>query len=164
MSRFGPLAAPRSRPAPRAGGTARRVAILATATLAMAAAAGTANAQSASGTLSAFKAGYGGTGISGFEQPVNVSTRDANGNLVVTDGVIQAGSDNSVFSHLSVGGASDTYSGAGALGSATAVGNSLNVNVSGNYNTVVVNSTQTNTGNISATTVLNGKVNLDGGQ
>ncbi|WP_158917175.1 holdfast anchoring protein HfaA [Caulobacter sp. S45] len=121
-------------------------------------------AQSASSTLSAFKAGYGGTGLSGFEQPVNVNTRDANGNLVITDGVIQAGSDNSVFSHVMVGGASDTFSGAGALGSATAIGNNLSVNVSGNYNTVVVNSNQTNTGSISATTTLNGKVNLDGGQ
>ncbi|MGC1301582.1 MAG: holdfast anchoring protein HfaA [Caulobacteraceae bacterium] len=121
-------------------------------------------AQSASSTLSAFKAGYGGTGLSGFEQPVNVNTRDANGNLVITDGVIQAGADNSVFSHLSVGGASDTFSGAGAMGSATAIGNNLSVNVSGNNNTVVVNATQTNTGNISATTTLNGKVNLDGGQ
>ena len=125
---------------------------------------GTACAQSASGTLSTFKAGYGGTGLSGLDQPVNVNTRDANGNLVITDGVIQTGADNSVFSHASVGGASDTYSGAGATGSASAVGNNLSVNVSGNYNTVLVNATQTNTGNISATTVLNGKVNLDGGQ
>jgi holdfast attachment protein HfaA len=127
-------------------------------------AAGAACAQSASGTLSSFKAGYGATGLSGFEQPVNVNTRDANGNLVITDGVIQAGSDNSVFSHQSVGGASDTYSGAGALGSATAIGNNLSVNVSGNYNTVVVNAQQTNTGNVSASTTLNGKVNLDAGQ
>jgi holdfast attachment protein HfaA len=126
--------------------------------------AGAAEAQSASSTLSAFKAGYGGTGLSGFEQPINVNTRDANGNLVITDGVIQAGTDNSVFSHQMVGGASDSYSGAGALGSATAIGNNLSVNVSGNYNTVIVNSTQTNTGSVTATTTLNGKVNLDAGQ
>ena len=126
--------------------------------------AGHAWAQSASGTLSPFKAGYGGSGLSSFEQPVNVTTRDANGNLVITDGVIQAGSDQSVFSHLQVGGASDSYAGVGALGSATAVGNSLSVNVSGDYNTVVVNSNQTNTGAISANTVLNGKVNLNAGQ
>jgi holdfast attachment protein HfaA len=132
------------------------------ASLAMLALAGAAQAQSASSTLSAYKAGYGGTGLSGFESPVNVSTRDANGNLVITDGVIQAGSDNSIFSHVTVGGASDTYSGAGALGSATAIGNNLSVNVSGNNNMVIVNATQTNTGSISATTVLNGKVNLDG--
>jgi holdfast attachment protein HfaA len=126
--------------------------------------AGAAQAQSASSTLSAFKAGYGGTGLSGFEQPINVNTRDANGNLVITDGVIQAGTDNSVFSHQMVGGASDSYSGAGAIGSATAIGNNLSVNVSGNYNTVIVNSTQTNTGSVTATTTLNGKVNLDAGQ
>ena len=126
--------------------------------------AGGAAAQSASSSLSPFKAGYGGSGLSSFQQPVNVATRDANGNLVITDGVIQVGSDQSVFSHVQVGGASDSYAGVGALGSATAIGNSLSVNVQGDYNTVVVTASQTNTGAISATTDLNGKVNLDAGQ
>ena len=126
--------------------------------------AGAAAAQSASSTLSQFKAGYGGTGLSGFEQPVNVTTRDANGNLLITDGVIQVGSDLSIFSHLQVGGASDSYAGVGAIGGATAIGNSLSVNVSGADNTVVVNANQTNTGAITAATVLNGKVNLDAAQ
>lgn len=149
----------------RAGIATARIATAGVGALAAALAfAGAAQAQSASSTLSAFKAGYGGTGLSGFESPINVNTRDANGNLVITDGVIQAGTDNSVFSHQMVGGASDTVSGAGALGSATAIGNNLSVNVSGNYNTVIVNATQTNNGNVSATTVLNGKVNLDAGQ
>ena len=121
-------------------------------------------AQSASSSLSPFKAGYGGSGLSSFEQPVNITTRDASGNLVITDGVIQVGSDQSVFSHVQVGGASDSYAGVGALGSATAIGNSLSVNVQGNYNTVVVSAAQTNTGAITATTDLNGKVNLDAGQ
>ena len=96
---------------------------------------------------------------------MNVSTRNASGNLVITDGVTQIGSDQSVFSKSgSTSGASDAYSGAGAVGGASAIGNNLSVNVSGNYNTVVVNSTQVNNGSVSATTVLNGKVNLDGGQ
>lgn len=126
---------------------------------------GAARAQSASGTLSGYKTGYGGANLSGFEQPVNASIRDASGNLVITDGVIQTGSDQSVFSHLQVGGASDSYAGVGAIGSSTAIGNNLSVNVSGSYNTVVVNANQTNTGDITAnTTVLNGKVNLNGGQ
>ncbi len=131
---------------------------------------GTAAAQSASSSMAAFSKGYG-SGASGLESPVNVSTRDANGNLTIVDGVAQT-SSGSIFSNLTSLGASSTTSGAGSsssgssssYGSATAIGNNLNVQVSGSYNTVIVNSTQTNTGAISATTVLNGKVNLDGGQ
>ena len=126
--------------------------------------AGPVHAQSGSSTLSSFNQGYNG-GLSNFESAVNVSTRNAAGNLVITDGVTQIGSDKSVFSKSgSTSGASDAFSGAGAVGGASAIGNNLSVNVSGNYNTVVVNSTQVNNGSVSATTVLNGKVNLDGGQ
>ena len=132
--------------------------------LAAAAAAGAAHAQSGSSTLSGFQQGYNG-GLSSFESAVNVSTYATGTNTVFVDGVSQIGSDQSVFSKVgSTSGASDSFSGAGAIGSASAVGNNLSVNVSGNYNTVVVNSNQVNNGAVSATTVLNGKVNLDGGQ
>jgi holdfast attachment protein HfaA len=128
------------------------------------ASAGLAHAQSGSSTLSGFSQGYNG-GLSTIQGAVNVSTRDANGNLTIVDGVTQIGSDQSMFARAgSTTGASDAYSGAGAIGGATAIGNNLSVNVSGNYNTVIVNSTQTNTGAVSATTTLNGKVNLDGAQ
>ena len=131
---------------------------------------GVASAQSASGTLSSYTKGYG-TGTGGFESPVDVSTRDANGNMTIVNGVMQAASG-SIFSNLATMGAASATSGAGtssggsasSYGQATAIGNNLNVEVSGSYNTVIVNSTQTNTGAISATTVLNGKVNLDGAQ
>jgi len=126
-------------------------------------------AQSASGTLSAYSKGYG-TSSGGFESPVDVSTRDANGNMTIVNGVMQSAAG-SIFSNLATMGAAGASSGAGSssggttsYGSATAIGNNLNVQVSGAYNTVIVNSTQTNTGAISATTVLNGKVNLDDGQ
>ena len=122
---------------------------------------GAASAQSASSTASSFKYGWGGTGPGTLTQGVDVTTRDANGNKIIVDGVTQIGSDQSIFSHRSVGGAFDSYAGAGSLGGA-AIGNSLNVTVQGNYNTVVVNSTQINNGAINASTVLNGKVNLDG--
>ena len=123
--------------------------------------AGAARAQSGSSTLSGFNQGYHG-GLSTIQGAVNVSTRDANGNLTIVDGVTQIGSDQSVFAKAgSSTGASDSFSGAGAVGGATAIGNNLSVNVSGNYNTVIVNSTQTNTGSVTATTTLNGKVNLD---
>ena len=115
------------------------------------------------GTLG-FQQGYSG-GLSSFESQVNVSTYAQGTNSVFVDGVSQIGSDQSVFSKVgSTTGASDSFNGAGAVGGASAIGNSLSVNVSGQYNTVVVNSTQVNNGNVSATTVLNGKVNLDGAQ
>jgi holdfast attachment protein HfaA len=131
--------------------------------LAVLAFASAAHAQSASSTASQFKAGYGSAGMSTWEQPVNVSMRDANGNLVITDGVIQTGGDQSIFSRLQAGGAADAYAGAGAVGGgSSAIGNNLSVNVQGDYNTVVVNANQTNNGDVTATTVLNGKVDLNG--
>ena len=128
------------------------------------AAPGAAWAQSGSSTLSGLSQGYNG-GLSTFEHTVNVSTASLNGNTTIVDGVTQIGSDQSMFARAgSTTGASDSFNGAGAIGGATAIGNNLSVNVSGNYNTVVVNSTQTNTGAVSAATTLNGKVNLDGAQ
>jgi holdfast attachment protein HfaA len=132
-----------------------------------AALAGGALAQSASSSMSSYSRGYG-TNASSLESPVNVSTTDSNGNTTIVNGVMQAASG-SIFSNLTTLGASSSSSGAGSTssnssaGSATAIGTNLNVQVSGSYNTVIVNSTQTNTGAVSATTVLNGKVNLDGG-
>ena len=57
-------------------------------------------------------------------------------------------------------------SGAGFSGgsySGQAIGNQLNVITNGNYNTVIVNSTQINNGNQTATssTALNGKIDLN---
>ena len=126
-------------------------------------------AQSASGTASQYSRGYG-QGAGGFAQPVNASMRDANGNLTIIDGVIQSGTG-SMFGKLNVGGVQDQFAGAGSLsggssvGSATAIGNNLVVVTEGSYNTVIVSANQTNNGAITATTtILNGKVNLGGGQ
>ena len=47
------------------------------------------------------------------------------------------------------------------IGGATAIGNQLNVVVQGNHNTVIVNSRQTNNGNVTAGTVLNGTLKLN---
>ena len=142
----------------------RRPLVAAVAAMAAVTATGAAQAQNGSSTLSGFQQGYNG-GLSNFESQVNVSTYATGTNSVFVDGVSQIGSDQSVFSKVgSTAGASDSFNGAGAVGGASAIGNSLSVNVSGQYNTVVVNSTQVNNGNVSATTVLNGKVNLDGAQ
>ena len=115
-----------------------------------------------SGGGSQFNAGYGWSSGQ-VSSPVNVSrSYDSNGNHVIVDGVTQTGQDNSVFYSRQTSGAADSYSGAGATGG-TAIGNNLQVSVVGSNNTVVVNSTQTNNAPVTSTTVLNGQVNLDGG-
>jgi holdfast attachment protein HfaA len=119
--------------------------------------AGLASAQTMNANSANYNAGYGRVADE-ENQPVDVSMRDANGNLVVVDGVIQAGQDQSVFSNWGVGGAFDTASGVSTSSGATAVGNQLVVVTEGNNNTVVINSTQTNSGNVSATSSLNGGV------
>ncbi len=124
--------------------------------------AGAAQAQSST-SGSGFNAGYN-AGSGEFSRGVNVSRAvDANGNTVIVDGVTQTGSDQSVFYSRQTGGSSDTYSGVGATGYGTAIGNNLAVTVQGSNNTVVVNATQVNNGPVSNTTVLNGKVNIDEG-
>jgi holdfast attachment protein HfaA len=78
-----------------------------------------------------------------FDAPFDPSTRDANGNRVIVDGRIQ------IEGSLS-GGLMDGF-GSGLGGdSATAIGNQLNVVTNGSYNTVIVDSTQINNGDISA--------------
>jgi len=120
-------------------------------------------AQSAGSSGAAqFQAGYQGARYT-TARPTTGSTRDVNGNRLIVNGIIQSGA--SAYSQAS-GGAASAYSGAGngstGIAGATAIGNSLNVVVQGNWNTVIVNSTQTNTGDITAGTALNGTLNLDG--
>ena len=121
---------------------------------------GAALAQSMATNAASFNAGYGR--ISGSEnRPVDVSTRHANGNRVIVDGLILTGEDQSSFSSTS--GAVDAFAGVGAgSGGASAIGNSLVVVTQGSYNTVIINSKQTNTGAVSAgATVTNGGVGND---
>ena len=112
---------------------------------------------SGSAGLSTFQSGYGGARQSVTSAQTG-STRDQNGNRLIVDGIIQPGA--SAYSRQS-GGVSNTYSGAGtsgpgAIAGSTAIGNNLNVVVQGSHNTVIVNSRQTNTGNVSARTDLTG--------
>ena len=124
---------------------------LATLSLAGSAAAQTMNANSAS-----YNGGYGR--INGQEnQPVAGTTRDANGNRVIIDGLIQSGVDQSVITRAD----GSAWGGSGVgfqSGSSTAIGNNLVVITQGSFNTVIVDSTQINNGNISAGTTLNGGV------
>ena len=119
-----------------------------------------AHAQTMRANSADFNAGYGRRAGS-ENHPVEVSTRDANGNRVIVDGIIQSGEDQSTFAFGS--GAGESYSGVGSLGgSASAIGNSLVVVTQGSYNTVIVNSNQINNGNVSAGTNLNGGVAPNG--
>ena len=92
-------------------------------------------------------------------QTVDPSLRDANGNLTVVNGQFTSSAVSKAFSQS---GASAFASGVGSGGSgasfagATAIGNSLNVVTLGNDNTVVVNASQSNTGNVTATVNSNG--------
>ncbi|MFN3523081.1 MAG: holdfast anchoring protein HfaA [Phenylobacterium sp.] len=123
-------------------------------TLSLALAAG-AQAQSMSANSASFNAGYGR--VAGEEnRPVDVSTRDANGNRVIVDGLILTGEDQSSFSRA--WGAADAYAGVGAQGGASAIGNNLVVITQGSNNTVIVDSTQINNGNVSASTNVNSGV------
>ena len=119
-------------------------------------------AQSAgSSGMGGYQAGYGGSRYT-TARPQTGSTRDQNGNRLIVDGIIQAGA-NSYSS--ATGGVSSSFSGAGsnngtAIGGSTAIGNNLNVVVQGNHNTVIVNSTQVNNGDVTAGTSLNGTLRL----
>jgi holdfast attachment protein HfaA len=90
---------------------------------------------------------------------VDFGGRDANGNRLIVDGVIQTGEDQSVFARAGGGGVAGSMSGVGALGgSSTAIGNNLVVVTQGSWNTVIVNSSQTNNGNVTAGSNTSGGV------
>ena len=79
------------------------------------------------------------------------------GNRVVLNGIIQTGvgvsSQASALTQTSTGVGLNSQSQSGLFTSAgaSAIGNQLNVVVNGNYNTVVINNRQINTGDITAT-------------
>jgi holdfast attachment protein HfaA len=110
---------------------------------------GTALAQSQTGSAN-YNAGYGRS--AGQEnRMVDYSTRDAAGNRVIIDGVMLTGEDQSTFTRSGAAGAFDSYSGVGSMGGgSTAIGNNLVVITQGSYNTVIIDSTQTNTGTVTA--------------
>ena len=135
---------PRVRIAPVAAAAAAALAALV---------AGAASAQSLNANSASFNAGWGRTPDL-ENRPVEFTTRDANGNQVIVNGQIMKGSDQSAFS-FNGGGVASASAGAG-FGGATAIGNSLNVITQGSYNTVIVDSVQTNTGDVTATQSGNG--------
>ena len=128
----------------------------------MLALAGAAQAQTINTNSASFNAGFGRTPAE-ENGPVNVQMTDINGNLVVVNGQVTSAASGSLFasagavaSASGMAGAADSFSGAGGA-SASAIGNNLSVVTEGNNNTVIVNSVQTNNGNVTATTNVNGK-------
>jgi holdfast attachment protein HfaA len=112
----------------------------------------------------------------GENAPVDSSLRDANGNLTLVNGQFTSsglgqqtglqpmgtlGTSTLAASASSTSGASTTtlsggVGGTSMTGTASAIGNSLNVVTVGSNNTVIVNAQQTNTGNQTANVNLSG--------
>ena len=114
----------------------------------------TAQAQQMSTNSAAYNAGYGR--VSGQEnRGVDYGTRDSSNNRLIVDGLIQSGETQSNFSSIS-GGVFSSGSGVGSGGGSTAIGNNLVVITQGSWNTVIVTSVQTNTGDVTAGTTTNG--------
>ena len=101
---------------------------------------------------------YNGYGTTSSNTPANASLRDAQGNLTMVDGQFTSAnfSNNSGAQQASTSGGVGTSGAGTAYGTASAIGNSLNVVTVGNFNTVIVNSSQTNNGNQTASVNLSG--------
>lgn len=110
---------------------------------------GAASAQSLSTNAASYNGGYGRANGQENRGITNYSNRDANGNLLIVDGIIQGSSS---YASADATGAVSFSGGVGtrASNSASAIGNNLNVVTQGNNNTVIINSTQINNGNIYA--------------
>ena len=103
-------------------------------------------------------ANYNGYGAGSQNTASNYQLRDPNGNLTLVNGQFQGSSysSQSGTQMASAGGGGVGTSGAGAqYGQASAIGNSLNVVVLGSHNTTVVDTTQINNGNQTASVALN---------
>ena len=99
--------------------------------------------------VSSLEAGYGGSGRVAA-QPFQPSTRDANGNRLVVNGRIIDSRGQATTTYTSGAGAGDGSTGGAGTSSATAIGNLINIQVSGRNNTVVLNARQTNTAEVTA--------------
>jgi len=118
-------------------------------------------AQAINSNPASYNAGYGRTPGQEF-RGTQFGSRDAEGNRLIIDGIIMQDTNFGVggSSSASAGASASASAGAGvgasASGMASAVGNNLTVITQGNYNTVIVNSTQINTGTVTATTNAQG--------
>jgi holdfast attachment protein HfaA len=107
-------------------------------------------AQAGDWTNSAMYNGYGATSQN---QASSYSMRDANGNLTMVNGQVTSSSYASSGAQAYAGGVG-TGGAQSTFGEATAIGNQLNVVVVGSHNTTIIDSSQVNTGNQTATADL----------
>ena len=112
-----------------------------------------AEAQAAS-SVSEFERPFG-YGYGQESQPYSAAGRDASGNRVIINGLIEGGTGLGTGLYTGWG---QTEGASGMIGTGTAVGNQLNVITTGNYNTVIIDSTQINNGDQNV--VLNGELDL----
>lgn len=100
-------------------------------------------------------AAYNGYGAATQNQSSSYSMRDANGNLTMVDGRVTSSTYSQGSGAQWAGGGVGGGGGLNAYGQATAIGNQLSVVVIGSRNTTIIDSTQINNGNQTATANLN---------
>ena len=125
-------------------------------TLALVASAGSAFATVPTSAPAWTATGYTGAANMVQSSDPNTTARGSGNNRLIVNGEVQpSGSVSTATQYMSAttGGAGSSGVGAG-YATATAIGNLLNVEVSGNNNVVVVNSSQTNTGTVSASAAI----------
>ena len=105
------------------------------------------------GSLATYEAGYAnGRQMEGRTYAPSSQTRD--GNRLIVNGIIQSDSSSYFESDGSNGSpgtsGADYFSTGAASQTSTAIGNLLTVSVVGSWNTVIVNSSQSNSGTVTA--------------
>jgi holdfast attachment protein HfaA len=103
-------------------------------------------AQASSRALPTAASMGGGVAGSMTGQPTDYSLRDGNGNLIIVNGVLRPAGSMSA-----TGGFADSPLPMAGGQTATAVANQLTVLATGSWNTIIVDSVQTNTGDVTAT-------------
>ncbi len=99
-----------------------------------------------------------GQGFGDQNQPFDPRTRGPNGGRIIINGRILLGEESSTLGGTL--GVSSTFSD-DMWGSSQAIGNQLNVIVDGDWNTVIVDSTQINNGDVSAGVGVDGETSED---
>ena len=104
-------------------------------------------------SLATYEAGYA-NGRQMDSRTFGPSSRTGNGNRLIVNGIIQSDSSNYFESDRTNGdqtsSGADYFSSGAASNTSTAIGNLLTVSIAGSWNTVIVNSTQSNTGTVTA--------------
>ena len=105
------------------------------------------------GSLATYEAGYG-NGRQMESRTYGPSSNAQTGNRLIVNGIIQSDSSNYFESDRTTGdqtsSGADYFSSGAASNTSTAIGNLLTVSIAGSWNTVIVNSTQSNTGTVTA--------------